>query len=132
MKTNNLLLRYNHNSKLDCDCFTVIYPYDEQLFQPNNELELYLRDHPLGKVRVIQHHQLEESQITDWIAYVDAGYHAVHVRNMLRREYKIKREKVVYSWALLTYVRRYQIEDWLKGQPRVPTNKQLALGLAPS
>ena len=133
MKTNNLQLRYNHNSKLDCDCFTVLYPYNEHLFAPDNILELYLRSHPLGQVRVLQHRSLTEEHINDWIAYIDAGYDATRVRQMLRREYKISKEASPrYSWALLTYVRRYHTEDWLKADSRPIKNKQLGLGLAPT
>lgn len=115
MKVNNLVIDYNYNNKLDCDCFTVIRPLNLPLFTPGNQIELYLRDQPLGQVEVLMHRSLAEDKLNDWITYLDLGYNFVDGMKMLRRQFPSRKPQVTYSWALLKYIRRHDAESFLRG-----------------
>jgi len=133
MKTNNLKLSYNFNNKLDCDVFTVIHPFDPKLFQKGNLLELYLKSEQVGKVNVLEHRELSEEKINDWIAYIDTGYNAARTKIILRCEFPTTKKQQIYSWALLSYTRRYNAVEYLRNEDRPKKNAQLSLGLlAPS
>lgn len=125
MKNQNLRLEYNFNNKLDCDCFSVIQPLNPILFTVGNTLEVYLKQQALGQAEVLFHRELREDQISNWIAYLDTGYNRAQALQMLRRAFRTTKQEVIYSLALLKYVRRYDFEDFLKQQQ--PKRKTLPL-----
>lgn len=133
MKPRNLVLRHNFNGKLDSEVFTVIRPHAPDFFVPGNLLELYLREQPLGQVKVLFHRDLPEDKLGDWIAFLNHGYNGAVTRQMLRRAFPTQKAQVTYSWALLKFVHRLDATKRLlySDEKAEKLNVQLTLGALP-
>jgi hypothetical protein len=123
------MLRFSHNwnNKLCCDYFTTIRLHNASR-TPGIQLEVLLKDQPIGTAVIVEKVKVRMSAITDMMAYLDTGYSRTEARKIFRKMYPDQDDPMM-DFTLLRWVLRSASPEQLFALVEAPEPEPFQLNL---
>lgn len=105
-----LIFNDNPNGKLFLDIFSDIRIADSFKFSIGNEMEVVLRNKPLGFVKVVGYKEFSFKRLTDTLAHVNCGRSAVYQAKLLNSYYSkggaLLQPDTTFYWVVFKWTTR--------------------------
>lgn len=80
----------NWNNKLQCNIFTTFRLANPNKYITGKEFEIWLKDKLIGHAVIVFIYPIFLDKINNYMAYLDTGYNAEEMKNLLKTMYKNK------------------------------------------
>jgi hypothetical protein len=106
----DLNFSYNWNNKLFNKAFTSIRLYNPTKYVINNLFKVNLKGNYLFTAKLLEVKIIYPKNITNWLAYLDIGYNAEEVINILSKIYKNNNDILNTKFHYLLFIRLEESE----------------------
>ncbi|MFI3240188.1 MAG: hypothetical protein R3Y22_06320 [Bacteroidales bacterium] len=94
----------NWNNKLSCDSFATVRLYEPNQFELGESYEIVCDNDIMGVAKIVALRELELVELTDELAYLDAGCSASEMDKILREIYPSITDKSILESAIFKYI----------------------------